>query len=102
MEWIDPLTQLRLLTGLIVAAVLTGWWWLGLTGIVPLVRVGKSDPLLISKALDTGAAGVIVPRPDEPYQYLPGFCLARTTNSCARPPQYFSISARSSGVSSSS
>ena len=25
---------------------------------------------------------VIVPRPEEPYQYLPGFALAITTNSC--------------------
>ncbi|CAN5475253.1 hypothetical protein BH10PSE6_BH10PSE6_31200 [soil metagenome] len=25
---------------------------------------------------------VIVPSPDEPYQYWPGFCLASTTNSC--------------------
>jgi hypothetical protein len=24
----------------------------------------------------------MVPRPDEPYQYLPGFCLASATNSC--------------------
>ena len=31
------------------------------SGIVALVRVAENDPLLISKALDTGAAGVIVP-----------------------------------------
>ena len=31
------------------------------SGIVPLVRVAENESLLISKALDTGAAGVIVP-----------------------------------------
>jgi 2-keto-3-deoxy-L-rhamnonate aldolase RhmA len=30
-------------------------------GVVPLVRVAENDPVLISKALDTGAAGIIVP-----------------------------------------
>lgn len=30
-------------------------------GITPIIRVGANDPLLIQKALDTGAAGVIVP-----------------------------------------
>jgi len=27
----------------------------------------------------------MVPRPEEPYQYLPGFCLASTTNSAQLP-----------------
>jgi 2-keto-3-deoxy-L-rhamnonate aldolase RhmA len=31
------------------------------SGMIPLVRVAENDPLLIMKALDAGAAGVIVP-----------------------------------------
>jgi 4-hydroxy-2-oxoheptanedioate aldolase len=31
------------------------------TGVAPVVRVGANDPLLIGRALDVGAAGVIVP-----------------------------------------
>ncbi|PWK61286.1 aldolase/citrate lyase family protein [Aminobacter sp. AP02] len=31
------------------------------SGMIPLVRVAENDPLLIGKALDCGAAGVIVP-----------------------------------------
>jgi len=32
-----------------------------LAGCVPLVRVGDNDPLIIKRALDSGAAGVIIP-----------------------------------------
>lgn len=32
-----------------------------LAGVVPLVRVGANDPLLIKRAMDSGAHGVIVP-----------------------------------------
>lgn len=32
-----------------------------LAGCVPLVRVGDNDPLIIKRALDSGAAGVVVP-----------------------------------------
>ena len=31
---------LLLLAGAIVAAVLTGWWWLGLTGLIP--QIGRA------------------------------------------------------------
>jgi 2-dehydro-3-deoxyglucarate aldolase len=34
---------------------------IGLSGVVPLVRVGQNDPLPIKRALDAGARGVIVP-----------------------------------------
>jgi 2-dehydro-3-deoxyglucarate aldolase len=34
---------------------------IGLCGVVPLVRVGANDPLLIKRAMDAGAHGVIVP-----------------------------------------
>lgn len=33
---------LLLLAGAIVAAVLTGWWWLGLTGLIPLLIIAQS------------------------------------------------------------
>lgn len=32
-----------------------------LAGITPLVRVGKNDPLIIKRAMDSGAHGIIVP-----------------------------------------
>ncbi len=34
------------------------------TGIIPLVRVAQNDPQLIGKALDVGAAGVVIPQID--------------------------------------
>lgn len=40
------------------------------SGITPLVRVAENSPLLISKALDTGAAGVIVPHISSPADLL--------------------------------
>ena len=34
---------------------------ISLSGVTPLVRVGTNDALLIKKAMDCGASGVIVP-----------------------------------------
>lgn len=39
-----------------------------LAGCVPLVRVGRNDPLEIQRAMDFGAHGVIVPKVDSPEQ----------------------------------
>jgi len=34
---------------------------MGVTGVTPLIRVAANDPVLIKKALDTGAHGIVVP-----------------------------------------
>ncbi len=34
---------------------------IGLSGVVPLVRVGENDPVLIKRVMDAGSFGVIVP-----------------------------------------
>ncbi len=39
-----------------------------LAGCVPLVRVGSNDPLLIKRAMDSGAHGVIVPMVNTPEE----------------------------------
>ncbi|MDD5421871.1 MAG: aldolase/citrate lyase family protein [Candidatus Omnitrophota bacterium] len=39
---------------------------IGLSGVVPLVRVGKNDPNLIKRVMDAGAHGVIVPMVNSP------------------------------------
>ena len=39
-----------------------------LAGCVPLVRVGDNDPLIIKRALDSGAQGVVVPMINTPDQ----------------------------------
>ncbi len=39
---------------------------ISLSGIAPLVRVGANDPLLIKKAMDCGAHGVVVPMVSTP------------------------------------
>ena len=39
---------------------------IALAGCVPLVRVGANDPLLIKRALDAGAHGVVVPMVNSP------------------------------------
>ena len=38
--------------------------------VVPLVRVGANDPLLIGRALDAGAAGVVVPLVNTPQEAM--------------------------------
>ena len=48
-----------------------------LCGVAPLVRVGANDPLLIKRAMDSGAHGVIVPMINSAQEGYRGVCLAR-------------------------
>jgi 4-hydroxy-2-oxoheptanedioate aldolase len=50
------------------------------TGVAPVVRVGANDALLIGRALDAGAAGVIVPLVNTPAE------AARAVAACRYPP----------------
>src|SRR5262245_60857454 len=50
------------------------------TGAIPVVRVGANDPLLIGRALDAGAAGVIVPLVNTAPE------AARAVSACRYPP----------------
>jgi 4-hydroxy-2-oxoheptanedioate aldolase len=50
------------------------------SGVAPVVRVGANDPLLIGRALDAGAAGVIVPLVDTDDE------AAQAVRACRYPP----------------
>ena len=50
------------------------------TSVVPMVRVGANDALLIGRALDAGAAGVIVPLVNTPHE------AAQAAAACRFPP----------------
>jgi 4-hydroxy-2-oxoheptanedioate aldolase len=50
------------------------------SGVAPVVRVGANDPLLIGRALDAGAAGVIVPLVDTADE------AAQAVRGCRYPP----------------
>jgi 4-hydroxy-2-oxoheptanedioate aldolase len=46
-------------------------------GAIPLVRVGWNDPMLIMRALDLGAAGVVIPMVSTPAEAARGVSAAR-------------------------
>jgi 4-hydroxy-2-oxoheptanedioate aldolase len=50
------------------------------TNVAPVIRVGKNDPLLIGRALDAGAAGVIVPLVNTAHE------AAQAVTACRYPP----------------